>query len=170
MVYRFSYPGHPVVLKNSKRMVRRGKRPMLISSKQALEAKRRAVRAVAAQAIQQGIHEPITTACEMHTRFLLACTFGQRPDITNLLEMPQDVLQEKQHGAAVIEDDKQIIRPDMPEWRCMCWKGCPSRVHQKGRVCAYSRSLDCPVACTEITLITGISDTRHRPVGDGGSP
>ena len=170
MRYAFSYPGHPVVLKNSKQIVRRGKKPMLISSQQARTAKERAVAEVSLQAEALGIDEPIETPCELHTRFLLACTFGQHPDISNLLEMPQDVLQEKQHGAGVICDDKQILHPGMPEWRCMCWKGCPSRVHQKGRVCAYSRSLDCPVARTELVLITGISDTRHRPVGDGGTP
>lgn len=93
----------------------------------------------------------------------MRCTFfgawaedsGNLPDLSNLYQMPEDLLQ----YAGVIEDDRLIAGHDGSRRVCLCSGPCPKRGKKKS--CGAKKK--CPFARVEIVLFAYKGGTMRTP-------
>jgi len=115
-------PGRPVVLKNSKQIIKvHGRR--IIKSNPRVEAYQH--RAIADIVKQWGRRPAIAEPVGLRIIAYLAAGHdsGNLPDTSNLYEAPQDLLQ----AAGVIEDDRLVEHHDGSRRICMCDGPCPRK-------------------------------------------
>jgi len=119
-------PGRPVVLKNSKQIIKVGNR-RIIKSNPRVEAYQH--RAIAYIADQWGQRPTLTDTVGLRITSYLASSHdsGNLPDESNLLQMPEDLLQ----AAGVIEDDRLVEHHDGSRRICMCDGPCPLKPFYK---------------------------------------
>lgn len=94
-------PGRPKVLKNSKRILGRGRRKIVLPSVAYAKWEAHALASLRGRKSIALIDEPLTA----HYRFYFANRQSE-PDVSNLIEGPQDVLAK----AGVIANDRLIMR------------------------------------------------------------
>lgn len=121
--------GHPAVLKNSKKIVmipvRKGskqKRPIIIESSL---AKKYRDRIMAQLYIDRGPAPTITGPISAEMIFYGAWKGDGKsiPDISNLYQMPEDLMQ----AAGIIDDDRLIQNHDGSARVCLCDYACPKK-------------------------------------------
>lgn len=113
--YRLIIHGHPVVLKNSKKIVRRGKRLGIDESDAAKEYRTKALKQLEKQwALRPRITGPISLRIRTHGAWKRS---GRGfPDASNLYQFPEDLLEQ----AGVIENDRDVEHHDGSRRICMC--------------------------------------------------
>jgi len=119
-IARIVIPGRPVVLKNSKQIiVVKGRR--IIKSNPRVEAYQH--RAIAEIVRQWDTRPTIKGPVGLRITSYLAAQHdsGNLPDESNLLQMPEDLLQ----AAGVIEDDRLVEHHDGSRRICLCDGPCP---------------------------------------------
>lgn len=102
-IFTLTLSGRPIVLKNSKRVIARGrgKKAIVLPSERYSEWEEIAMAVASRSANGPSIDRPI----EAKYRFYFA-TRQAEPDVSNLLEGPGDILQK----AGIIKNDKLIMR------------------------------------------------------------
>ena len=144
-------PGHPVVLKNSKQVIRVNGRTIVKSSK-IVEAYQH--KAIAALCDQWGDRDPIRGPISVA---IVSCgawksTNVNMPDASNLYQMPEDLLE----AAGVIVTDNQIEHHDGSRRVCLC-DNCPKRPLYKAGLKKGTPKPDCGAMrqCDqEVVLVT----------------
>ena len=115
----FTITGQPVVLKNSKRIVRQGNKTRLIPSAKVLKAEQSAIYELREQLLNYG-HGKFPIAGWLHVQFTFFGAWKEEsrnlPDLSNLFEAPQDWLQK----TGIIADDRQIVSLDYSRRVPMC--------------------------------------------------
>lgn len=180
MQYHFTIWGHPVILKNSKNIVPlpvkgskkcpvcglRKTRPVPIPNKNYKAYQKHALLQLAWQ--WKG-KQPIRERLQMIVVFFGAWkeSNANYPDESNLIEAPQDILQE----AGVINDDRQIDNHDGSHRVFLCDGPCPKKERYKAGLNKGQMKPDCgavtrcPFERVEITLI-GLPDCQARNEAD----
>lgn len=164
-------PGRPVVLKNSKQIIKvHGRR--IIKSNPRVEAYQH--RAIADIVKQWGRRPAITEPVGLRIIAYLAAGHdsGNLPDISNIYQCPEDLLQ----AAGVIEDDRQVEHHDGSRRVCMCDGPCPLKPAykagaKKGQLkpnCGAVKK--CPFERLEIEISPAVPDViesagDYRPGG-----
>lgn len=102
-IFKMTLPGRPIVLKNSKRVIARGrgKRAIVLPSDRYREWEEIAMAVASGAANGHPIDHPI----EAKYKFYFA-TRQAESDVSNLLEGPGDIMQK----AGIIKNDKLIMR------------------------------------------------------------
>lgn len=100
-LYKVTIPGRPGILKNGKRIFRRGKKIIVLPKQKYASWEQSAI--LVCRAAMAG--DTIRSRCEMIIRFY-AKNLQHEADLSNMLQGPEDVLQK----AGVIENDKLITR------------------------------------------------------------
>jgi len=156
MIRRYTITGTPAVLKNSKQIINIGGKPRLIPSTKARKAKENAVAELKVQHTGEPVDKPIAVKFTFYGAWKIGA--GNVPDLSNLLELPQDAMQ----AAGVIADDRLIESLDGTIRVCMC-STCEHRLkYVKGpKAGQYKPDCGsvkfCPFERTEIE-ITGYSE------------
>ena len=106
--------GQPVVLKNSKRIIKHRGRTKLVPSAKVMKAEKLAIWELK----KHCDHQPLTGWLAVTFTFFGAwkANSGNLPDLSNLFEAPQDWMQK----AGVIADDRQIVSLDYSRRVPMC--------------------------------------------------
>ena len=144
---------------------------MSFPNKRVARAKTRALGSLPVQALAYGLREPIDCAVAIRFSFYCPVPVYARPDLTNLMEFPQDALQ----AAGVLANDNLVLGVDNPtRLRCMCWEGCQSRRKPgKGegpRFCIMQDTDTCPYAMTHLFIRSMDADEAALCLGDAGGP
>jgi Holliday junction resolvase RusA-like endonuclease len=155
-----SIPGGPVVLKNSKQIIRIAGRTIIKSSPK-VEAYQH--RAIGVLCEQWGSKAPITEPINLVIRSYGAWkrSSGNLPDASNLYQMPEDLLE----AAGIIADDRQIESHDGSRRVCMC-DTCNARLFFKRGPQKGQRKPDCeavkkcPYQRVELELVV-LKDTTE---------
>jgi Holliday junction resolvase RusA-like endonuclease len=151
--------GRPVVLKNSKQIINIGGR-RIIKSNPRVEAYQH--RAIAEIVKQWGSRQTITESVGLRITAYLAAGHdsGNLPDLSNLYEAPQDLLQ----SAGVIYDDRLVEHHDGSRRICMCDGPCPLKpVYQSGQKKGQPKDncgavKKCPFERLEIEISPAVPD------------
>lgn len=106
--FRLVVRGPPAVLKNSKQIVTLpGRRPILVSSRQAKAYQKTATEQLRAQ-WSSVFCEPVPREVEVSAAFVAYLPTRRRTDLSNLYQGPEDAMQ----AAGVLTDDAQIASHD----------------------------------------------------------
>lgn len=100
-IITLTIPGRVISLKNSKRIVCRGRYPKLLPSERYVEWEANAMAALKRSFKGQLVDYP----CELHARFYFA-NHSAESDLSNCIQGPEDVLQ----TLGILADDKLIMR------------------------------------------------------------
>ncbi|NCC50211.1 MAG: RusA family crossover junction endodeoxyribonuclease [Spartobacteria bacterium] len=131
MTTTYTIHGHPAILKNSKRIIRRGRSHIAIMSKAAEQYR---ALAIAQLKIQKADKPTITEPVALTIITCIACRHGagNMPDASNLYQFPEDLLQD----AGIIENDSQVEHHDGSRRVCLC-DGCPDYPCKAVKNCPY---------------------------------
>jgi len=141
IVHRYCIWGHPVILKNNKRLhLNRRTGKMFITSSESVKDYEK--HAVLQLRVQHRGRSALTGPLNLCMTFFGAwSTTGRLPDMSNLYQAPEDLLQK----AGVIEDDRQVVSHNGSQRVALCDGDCPKRKSKRRcgmtRRCPYERVL-----------------------------
>ena len=155
-------PGHPVVLKNTKKIILVGER-RIIASNPNVEAYQHKAIAVLCQ--QWAGRPPISEAVNLaiHSYGAWKRSNENLPDASNLYQMPEDLL----GVAGIIEDDRQVESHDGSRRVCLCdtcelrpfYKSGPNKGRRKPD-CGAVKKCGCERVEIRITAAAGAKEER----------